>query len=80
MIDFFKSCGSKLGRKFWFLVMLIFGIFLIIYWRTCCPTIFWWDSAEFVTVIATLGIPHPPSFPLYILLGKVFSFLPLLLF
>ncbi|MCK4403750.1 MAG: DUF2723 domain-containing protein [candidate division Zixibacteria bacterium] len=55
----------------------VFLFFLAVYTMTLCPTIFWWDSAEFVAAIASLGIPHPPSFPLYILLGKVFSFLPL---
>ncbi len=72
----FKSYEYKYGHKSWFLAILFFTIFLWIYWRTSCPTIFWWDSAEFVAAIATLGIPHPPSFPLYILLGKAFSFLP----
>ena len=61
----------------WIRGVLIFAFFLLIYWRTCCPTVFWWDSAEFVAAVATLGIPHPPSFPLYILLGKIFSFLPI---
>ncbi|MFH0930926.1 MAG: DUF2723 domain-containing protein, partial [Candidatus Zixiibacteriota bacterium] len=76
MISLFKSYGSKFGQKSWLVTLPIFGIFLLIYWRTSCPTIFWWDSAEFVAAIATLGIPHPPSFPLYVLLGKAFSFLP----
>ena len=70
--------SSDTGFKWnsWLLGVLIFAFFLLIYWRTCCPTVFWWDSAEFVAAVATLGIPHPPSFPLYILLGKLFSFLP----
>ena len=71
-----KSYEYKYGHKSWFLAVLFFTIFLGIYWRTACTTIFWWDSAEFVAAIATLGIPHPPSFPLYVLLGKAFSFLP----
>jgi len=74
------TISDKFGQKSWFLALLLFGFFLLIYWKTCSPAIFWWDSAEFVAAIATLGIPHPPSFPLYILSGKVFSllaFLPL---
>jgi hypothetical protein len=74
----FKSCEYKSGHMSWVLAILSFTIFLGIYWRTACTTIFWWDSSEFVAAIATLGIPHPPSFPLYVLLGKVFSFLPVL--
>jgi|GEM_PF-924537 len=70
------SSNTPFKWNTWILGVLIFAFFLLIYWRTCCPTVFWWDSAEFVAAVATLGIPHPPSFPLYILLGKLFSFLP----
>jgi hypothetical protein len=63
-------------RSNWLLAVPVFAFFLLVYWRTCCTTLFWWDSSEFVTAVATLGIPHPPSFPLYILLGKIFSLLP----
>lgn len=35
------------------------------------------DSAELTVAGATLGIPHPPGYPLYVLLAKLFSFLPL---
>ncbi len=63
-------------KKSWLIALLISGIFLLIFWRTCCRTVFWWDSAEFVAAVATSGIPHPPGFPLYMLMGKVFSLLP----
>jgi hypothetical protein len=71
-----KSCEHQSGHKSWLLALLYFTVFLGIYWRTSCPAIFWWDSSEFVAAIATLGIPHPPSFPLYVLVGKVICFLP----
>jgi hypothetical protein len=57
---------------------LLFLFFLAIYALTLCPTVFWWDSGEFIANIAVLGIPHRPGFPIYILLGKLFSFLPFL--
>jgi tetratricopeptide (TPR) repeat protein len=38
----------------------------------------WWgDSAEFVTVARTLGIAHPPGYPLYTLLSALAVRLPL---
>jgi hypothetical protein len=62
------------SKKFWGL--LLFSLFLLIYLFTLCPTVFWWDSGEFIANIAVLGIPHRPGFPIYVLLGKFFSFLP----
>ncbi len=35
------------------------------------------DSGELVTVAYTLGIAHPPGYPLYTLVGHVFSLLPI---
>jgi hypothetical protein len=34
------------------------------------------DGGELITASVTLGIPHPPGYPTYVLLGKLFSFLP----
>jgi len=34
------------------------------------------DSGEFATVAATLGISHPPGYPLYALLGRLFCLIP----
>jgi len=36
-----------------------------------CRTIYVGDSGELVTAVATLGIPHPSGYPLYVLLGKL---------
>ncbi|WP_420644285.1 DUF2723 domain-containing protein [Candidatus Leptofilum sp.] len=35
------------------------------------------DGGELITAAVTLGIPHPPGYPTYVLLGKLWSFLPL---
>ena len=44
---------------------------------TLAPTVYIGDSAEFITASYTLGVAHPPGFPLYTILGKVFSLIPL---
>lgn len=41
------------------------------------PSFYMDDSPEIITVSATLGIAHPPGYPLYILLGHLLSLLPL---
>ena len=40
---------------------------------TLAPSVTLWDSGEFLAAIHSLGIPHPPGTPLYIVLGKVWS-------
>lgn len=51
-----------------------------IYWLTLAPTISWQhggaDSGELAAAVATLGIPHPPGYPTYVLLGWVWSWVP----
>jgi tetratricopeptide (TPR) repeat protein len=48
-----------------------------VYLLTLCPTVYVGDSGELITACYTLGIPHPPGYPTYVLTGKLFSFLPL---
>ena len=50
--------------------------FLALYLATLCPTVFWYDSAEYVTAAVVLGIPHPPGYPLYTLVAHLFTALP----
>ena len=48
-----------------------------VYAATAARLPWWGDSAEFVTVARTLGIAHPPGYPLYTLLSAVAVRLPL---
>lgn len=54
----------------------IFGIAFGIYTFTLCPTVYWEDSAAFCAVHSLLGIPHSPGFPVYVVLGRLFTLLP----
>lgn len=47
-----------------------------LYVRTAPPTVYNIDSAELATAAATLGIPHPPGYPLHVLIGHAFTYLP----
>ena len=54
---------------------LMIGAFAL-YLRTLAPSVLWGDSGEFQFVPYVLGIAHPPGYPLYTLLGKLFASLP----
>ena len=47
-----------------------------LYIRTLAPSLLYGDSAEFQTIAYTLGIGHPTGYPIYVLLAKLFTFLP----
>jgi hypothetical protein len=49
---------------------------LAVYLRTLAPTVVGGDSGELVAVAATLGVAHPPGYPLYTLLAHAFTRLP----
>jgi len=51
-------------------------LYFALYLLTLCPTVFWYDSAEYAAAAVTLGIPHPPGYPLYTLIGHLFTWLP----
>ncbi|MDB4884204.1 MAG: hypothetical protein JWL95_2970 [Gemmatimonadetes bacterium] len=53
------------------------AIVLAMYVATLAPTTAMWDASEYITAAYTLGIPHPPGNPLFVLLGRVASLLPL---
>ncbi|MBI4744905.1 MAG: DUF2723 domain-containing protein [Actinobacteria bacterium] len=59
-----------------YLTIFIFAFSFLVYLKTLAPTVTFLDSGDFLSAIYTLGIPHPPGYPLYTILGKLFSFIP----
>ena len=51
------------------------GIVFAVYAAGACHTIYVGDSGDLVTAVYVLGIPHPTGYPLYVLLGKLWSVL-----
>lgn len=53
----------------------------LVYWLTVAPDLTWshygGDGGELITAAVTLGVPHPPGYPTYVLLGNVISRLPI---
>src|SRR3712207_1999889 len=52
---------------------LVFALYLV----TLAPSAALWDAGEYVGAAYTLGIPHPPGNPLFVLIGRVVSLLPI---
>ncbi len=61
----------KLGL---FSSIILFGL---LYLFTLAPGLLPADNGEFQLVGATLGVAHPPGFPLYTLLSKLMTWLPI---
>jgi hypothetical protein len=56
-------------KDLWIALALAEGYF-VLYLRGLCPTVYLGDSGDFCTAIATGGVPHPPGYPLFSLLGR----------
>jgi len=55
---------------------MVFLAVFAVYLLTAAPLITAGDSGELVSAAFLLGVPHPPGYPLYCIIGKAFSFLP----
>lgn len=59
------------------LILLTF----VIYWLSLAPTITWQhdgaDSGDLAAAVAVRGVPHPSGYPTYLIMGELFSRLPL---
>ncbi len=63
-------------RAYKLIPVLVFLIAFITYLFTLTPTVDFIDSGELAAVACTLGVAHPTGYPLFTLLGNLFSRIP----
>ncbi len=49
----------------------------VLYLATLAPSTAMWDTSEYIAAAYTLGLPHPPGNPFFVLLGRFFAILPI---
>lgn len=60
------------------IISLVLAVaFSALYAVTLCRSVFLGDSGELTTAARLLDIPHPPGYPLFTLLGRLFSLFPI---
>src|SRR5512140_677319 len=56
---------------------VVFFISLVVIWSTVQPSVPFWDCGEFIAAGYYLQVPHPPGTPLFLILGRLFTMIPL---
>ncbi|MBI2442109.1 MAG: DUF2723 domain-containing protein [Lentisphaerae bacterium] len=65
--------GLFFKRYDWLAFGVTYVIAQVFYLLTQAPTVTLEDSGELVTGAANLGVPHPPGYPLWTILGWIFT-------
>jgi hypothetical protein len=63
-------------KKDYLVALALTALALAAYVRTLAPDVLYSDSAEFQTLAYTFGITHSTGYPIYLLLARLFGFLP----
>ena len=64
-------------RPSYFAAAIASGLTFLLYLLTLSPETAMWDTSEYIAAAYTLGLPHPPGNPFFVLIGRVFTILPI---
>ena len=71
------TAGDSSVRWPWRAPLLVFLGTLVLYVATLAPSMMGGDSGELTASALTGGVPHPPGYPLFAILARLFAALPL---
>lgn len=78
VVSQFRRLAAKFEPRFDFYLSLVLALIaLTVYVRTLTPGVLDGDSGEWQYMANILGVPHSTGYPLYILLAKLVTWLPL---
>src|SRR5437660_11273359 len=63
--------------KTWVGAAVVVGAAALLYFLTAARDIVVGDTPELITAAVSLGVAHPPGYPLFTMLGHLFSLLPI---
>ena len=55
----------------------VFLFSFVVYFMTMAPTVSFWDCGEFIACSYKMAVPHPPGAPLYLMVGRIFTLIPI---
>ncbi|MEA2724476.1 MAG: hypothetical protein QOH59_2247, partial [Gemmatimonadales bacterium] len=70
-----NSLRSEQARPPYRVALGVAALVLAVFVLTLAPTVTFWDAGEFIAAAKTLGIPHPPGTPLFVMIAHVWAML-----
>src|SRR5512133_831789 len=71
-----EPAAYLLGRA-WLAPVVALATLAVLYVITLAPSVMGGDSGELTAAALTGGVPHPPGYPLFAMLARIFNALPL---
>src|SRR3954463_16718072 len=65
------------NRPSYLAAAIVSAAIFVLYLVTLAPNTAMWDTSEYIAAAYTLGLPHPPGNPFFVLIGRVFAIMPI---